>query len=345
MAHISNILKDKLFVFSGPSQTSLAEKEILELISLQENLGKIQKSQTISNGEDYDSYQISTPEGQFLVKVSLDGKRILEKENSVLRGLQSLKIAPTPISCGQISYGDKLDFSVTSFEPLESCESFGKSIFLFNGESIARKLREVHNSELSAESLEESIRLKFEKTSFEGEEYASLLEKNSPNFQLLNEELSLSKAEIQNSFKEQFGGSSLCHGFLKPTNILLGARSLKIINWQNSFLANPLIELADLRMAFDVEDSFEYKVFNAYNSENKYSWDEYLQARNFWASLKLVEYVFSYIREIYLFESLRQDKILEIFSSFCRNFKFFEHVSAFKKHKDEIVGLFSQPML
>lgn len=345
MAHISNILKDKLFVFSGPSKPSLAENEILELVCLQENLGKIQKSLTIGNGEDYDSYKVETPDGNFLIKISLDGERILKKESDVLKSLEKTKLAPKPISCGKISYGDSLDFSVSSFEPLESCENLGKSIILFNGEALVSKLREVHKLPIVADSLEETIRQKFEKTAFDGEEYSKLLKTNSPNFQLLNEELSLAKKQIQDSFRPEFDGNSLCHGFLKPTNVLLGARDLKVINWQHSFIANPMIELADLRMAFDFDDSFEYKMFCAYNESDKYSWEEYLQARNFWASIKLVDYIFSYVREVYLFQSLRQDKMLEIFSSFCRNFRFFDHIPAFKKHKEEIVGLFSQPML
>jgi fructosamine-3-kinase len=347
MAHIKNILSGKLFVFSGSSKVSDGEREILELIAAKENIGEISRCELVSNGENYDSYKVTTKDSQFLIKTSFDDShKVLEKEINVLEEIRDSAIAPVPIAYGTINYGEDISFSITSFEDLQSAESFGQSIFLFNWEYIVKQIKKVHQkTSPKLNSIEDFIRKKFQTISFQDKpEFAELLEKNSINFQLLNEEIEKTKEEITQSFRPTFGGSSICHGSIKPSNLLLGARDVRIINWQNAFLANSLIDIAESRMAFDFDESFEFNLFNSYNSDNKHSWAEYVETRNFWASVRLLDYVFSYIREVYLFRSMRQDKILEIFSSFCRNYKFFEHIPAFKRRKNEIVGLFSQPM-
>ncbi len=97
--HISNILNDKLFVFSGSSKTTDTENEILSLIAEKENLGEISRASLIDNGEDYDSYKLITPEGAFLAKVSLDPDiKSFEKEYQILQTVKPLKIAPSPIA-------------------------------------------------------------------------------------------------------------------------------------------------------------------------------------------------------------------------------------------------------
>lgn len=346
--HISNILNDKLFVFSGSSKTTDTENEILSLIAEKENLGEISRASLIDNGEDYDSYKLITPEGIFLAKVSLDPDiKSFEKEYQILQAVKHLKLGPTPIATDKIKYGEKISYLITSFEAAQSATEIGKSILFTNYEHCLKRLYELHQTPLSEPSLQSEIQNIFARTSFDNQpEFADLVKTNGLNYQLLSDEISGIKAEIQTKYKNFFGGNSIIHGNITASTLLLGNEGLKLINWQNSCAANPLFDLANLKMEFDYEDDFEYKIFLFYQKlSGNHTWDEYLEVRNFLSMVRLMEYVFAYIREIYLFKSLRQDKILKIFSAFCRNTKAFEHIAAFRRNKEEIIGLFSSPML
>lgn len=345
--HISNILNDKLFVFAGSSKTTDAENEILSLINEKENLGGIQRVSLVDNGEDYDSYKVSTKDNNFLIKVSLDAENsIFEKEHQILQKIQTLKIAPVSIATDKIKYGDKISYLVTSFESAQSALEMGKSILPFNYEHCLERLCTLHQTALTEPTLHSSIQSVFARTSFDNQpEFADLVKVNGLNYQLLNDEILGIKEEIQQKHKTFFSTDSIIHGGITASTLLLGNSGMKLINWQNSCAANPLFDLANVKMEFEYTDEIEYKIFLKYKEiAQKHSWDEYLEVRNFLSMVKLLEYVFSYIREIYLFRSNRQDKILKIFANFCRNVKFFEHIPAFRKNKDALIGLFSSPM-
>lgn len=349
MAHIENILRDKLFVFSGTNKTTETENEILSLVAAKENLGDIKTNSLIDNGENFDSYKVITSSGDYLVKLSLDESYAdsFGKEAEILDALSDIHLAPEKKALGAIEYGSKIVYLITSFEECYSANELGRSILFSNYEECAKLIHLFHQKEIEMTKLKDRIQEIFAATNFETQlEFAELVKAETPNYNLLRDEIAGLKQYIQDTYKDNFDGRALCHGNLTPSTVLFGANKIRFINWQNAFTANPLIDLSNLRMEFDFGEDFEFQMLKYYSSLGKnYSWDEYLEARRFWAAVKLLEYVFSYIKEIFLFRSMRQDKILKIFSSFCRNIKFFEHIPAFQKNKDALLNLFSAPML
>jgi hypothetical protein len=348
MAHIGNILRDKLFVFSGSTQTTEVEKEILSQICEKENLGDAHMSVLIDNNEDYDSYKVRTNSGEFLIKLSLDEDlKIFGKEFNILSALKHEAIAPKPIALNQIQYGQKMPYLITSFEQCYSGHELGKSILLSNYEECLSLIKTVHKADFREISFREKICEIFDATDFAKQaEFADLIKASSQNFNFLNDEIASVKEYIEGTYSPLLEGSTLCHGNINASTLLIGMFDIKLINWQNAFNGNPLTDVANLRLEFGFGEQTEYRIFNFYNSlGTNYSWEEYLAVRNFMASLRLLEYVFAYIKEIYLFRSLRQDKILSIFSAFCRNILFFEHIPAFRKNKEDLISLFSAPML
>lgn len=344
--HISNVLNDKLFVFSGSSQPIDVEKEILFLISERENLGENPKLELISNGENYDSYKLTT-NNQFLIKVSLDKEtKIFEKESKILQLLEPTKLAPKFISNGEIKFGDKILYSISSFESLNPASEFGNSILFENCDGILKRISSAHSLQCDY-SLKDRIAILFESTNFDSQpEFAELIGTSSDNYKILHDEILSLKSWIQDNYSDFYSRGGLVHSSINPSNLLLGAKSLKVVNWENACNAHAFIELSNLRMTFDYTQDFEYKAFNSYNSINQSgSWDDYLSTRKFWAAVFLLDTVFSYIKEIYLYRSLRHDKILKTFYSFCRNLALFEHIPAFQKNKEKLAELFSSPMV
>lgn len=342
--HISNILKDKLFVFSGSTEPTDSEKEILVLIAEKENLGTVEKLSLVSNGEDYDSYKITTKDHDFLVKVSLDKTlKLFDKESKVLAALSETKLAPKIISTGEIKFGDKILYLISSFENLQPAGEFGSSILLLNYEGILKRILAANEVKIE-ETLKHRIANLFEATSFDSQpEFAELVSAQSDNYNLLRDEIAGLKSWIQENYCDSFSNGGLVHSNISPSNLLLGPRDLKVINWQNACCAHPFVELSNLRMTFDYSEEFEFKVFNA--AKNGQTWDKYLQIRKFWSGVCLLDTVFSYVKEIFLYRSLRHDQILKKFHTFCRNVGLFEHIPAFQKNKEKLTELFSSPMV
>lgn len=345
--HISNVLKDKLFVFSGSSKTTDAEKEILSLICEKENLGRILNSSVVDNEETHDSYKLLTSNGSFLIKASLDqSSKNFQKEFATLKKIEQLNLAPKAISIGEIRLGANIEYLITSFyEGLRSTEDYGKSILYNNYKEILKKIFTL-GSVQSDFSFRDKISEIFAATNFSAQkEFQELLEKDSDNFKVLNEEILSLKEWTQNNYSESFDNGGLIHFNVNPSTVLLSRNDIKLINFEQNCNADPLIELASLRFSFDYSQDFEFEVFNSFNEGKNYSWEEYLLTRRFYAGIHLLKTVFQYIKEIYLFKGLRQDKILKTFHNFCRNTSLYEHLPAFQKNKEKLAELFSSPMV
>lgn len=345
--HISNVLKDKLFVFSGSSKTTDAEKEILELVAEKENLGRIISSSVIDNDETHDSYKVIANGESLLVKLSLDPEyKGFQKEFSALKKVEPLNLSPKAKSTGKIKFGENIHYLVTSFEEeLQSTEDYGRSIIYSNYKPVLKRILSL--GEFQSEiSFRDKISEIFTQTDLSSQkEFADLLDTNSDNFKILNDEILGLKEWIQNNYLDSFEDGGMVHFNLTPSTILLSSRQIKLINFQESCNANPLIELAALRFSFDYSQDFEFEVFNSFNEGKSYSWEEYLLTRKFYAGIHLLKTVFQYIKEIYLFKGLRQDKILKTFHNFCRNTSLYEHLPAFQKNKEKLAELFSSPMV
>lgn len=341
--HISNILKDKLFVFSGSNKTTEAENEILSLICEKENLGQIKKSTVIDNEETHDSYRVETSSGHFVFKISLVENKLFDHEFGILKTIEELNLAPKPTATGNVKFGEKIYYLITSFEEgLRPITEYGKSIIYSNYQPILERLKKLHQFQTET-TFRDKISEIFVKTDLESQpEFADLIKSNSENYQLINEETLGLKDWIQNNYIESLDQNNLLHFGLSSGTVLLSPRQIKFINFQNACGGNPLIELAAAKFSFDLSQDIEYEIFKCMSDS---SWDEYLKIRNFYSGIHLLETTFQYIKEIYLFRGLRQDKILKTFHAFCRNAYLYEHIPCFQKNKEKLAELFSSPMV
>jgi len=351
MAHVENILRGKMFVSSVDSGISSGEKEFVDLIFAQENLGTVAFCAAMNHGERYDSYHVATHDANYLLRISLENSPIFDGENKILTQFSDnvVNIVPKLVSCNTLDiHSHPVQYQIISFERAKSAEEMGGSAILINHRPFLQTLKTLHGEKVSAPTFSDRLKQIFADTDFSANpEFEELVKQNSENYQLLNDELSAAKQHVQDSFKPHFEEDKLIHFNLSNKNILFGEDSFKIVSWADACLANPLIELARLKFSLYLDQSIEHKFFHEYNNlaGGKYSWEEYVQIRDFIAAIELLEGVYSYVKEIFLYGGKRQKHMLEIFSRFCKNSKHFDVIPAFRKNKNEIVKLFSAPML
>lgn len=331
------LLQDKVFVFAGRPKPSDSELEILGLISDQENLGQISFAETVKNGENYDSYKITANGQNFLIKLSLDDKNRFGTERLILQSVS--KFAPQVIAQNGLDFGNTIHYLITSWEDATPIQEIGRNFLIEKQKILLDSLAEIHATNIPVTTFQEYLADLFQQTSFENqEEFRTLVEKNSPNYQLLVEELNAAKEEIRQNFKEFYAAKTLIHGNLSETSILVGREGFKFINWENSFCAHPLFELAAAEMNLALGADTEFAIVQQMGE----SWDKYLQIRDFWASVSLLKGVFQFIKEIYLYEGKRYHPMLELVEKFNQNAKHYEKIPAFKRNREEILALFNQ---
>lgn len=331
------LLQDKVFVFAGRPKPSDSELEILQLIADQENLGPILAAETIKNGENYDSYKLTIGTQNFLAKLSLDEKNNFGQESLILDKLSHL--APKKVCRGTLDFGDSIYYLITEWLDAQSLQEAGRSLIFESQDALLVSLAEVHKIDYPFTTFQEFLENLFKQTSFENQEQFELLVKtNSPNYLLLKEELLSAKEEIQKNFKEIYAAKTLIHGNLSENTILAGREGFKFINWENSFCAHPLFELAAAEMNFNLGSQLEFSLVQKMGE----SWELYLQIRDFWARVSLLKNVFGFIKEVYLYEGRRQKELLELVEKFYQNTKHYEKIEIFKKNREEILALFNQ---
>jgi len=331
------LLQDKVFVFAGRPKPSDSELEILQLIADQENLGPISLAEAIKNGENYDSYKLTIGTQNFLAKLSLDEKNDFGQESLILDMFPHL--APRKTARGAIDFGDSIFYLITEWLDAQSIQELGLSFITNKKESLLECLKKVHEVEAPIKTFQEYLSELFEKTSFEKHEhFAELVEQNTENYKLLLQELESAKNNIQKNFKESYAPKTIIHGNLSENTILVGSEGFKIINWENSFCAHPLFELAIAEANFEFGESFIYSAIK----DSNYSWLEFLEIRGFWADICLLKTVFSFIKETYLYEGKRHKEMLELSEFFYRNSHRFEKNEVFVRNKNEILKLFNQ---
>ena len=331
------LLQDKVFVFAGRPKPSDSELEILQLIAEGENLGQISSAETIKNGENYDSYKLTISGQIFLTKLSLDEKNDFGQESLILKEIPEL--SPKVISRGALDFGDSIYYLTTEWLDAQSIQETGRSVLFESQDAFFASLAEIHKTNQPFTTFQEYLEKLFKETSFENQERFELLVKtNSPNYLLLKEELLAAKKEIQQNFKQIYASKTLIHGNLSENSILVGREGFKFINWENSFCAHPLFELAAAEMNLNLGPHLEYSLVQKMGE----SWEFYLQVRDFWASVSLLKNVFGFIKEVYLYEGRRQKELLELVEKFYQNTKHYEKIETFKRNREEILSLFNR---
>lgn len=329
------LLQDKVFTFAQNSAAQESEKEIILQI-FEENSCKIpNKISVIKNAENYDSYRADCGQESFFVRLSLDSSNTFSDWGDFL-------FSPKVIFKGSTSFGQEVFYVVEEFCDEIAVADIGESILARNLPKFIDQLKKIHASNKPSPNLQSFIKTRFQNSSIDkNPEYEELIKANSSNFQLLKEELDDAKRQVSQQYKSIFDGQALIHGGISPTNILLGKRGFIFTSWENSTKANPLFDVAEIDFNFQLPQETEFLLFEELKPTN-FSWSDYFVLKSYWSNIRLIDLTSSYIKEVFLYDSRRQDEILKIIKLFYQNIQKFENLESFKKNRSRLLEFFGQ---
>ena len=335
-----DLLQNKVFVFANNPKPSESEIYFLDMISHGANLGKISNHEVLSYNENYDVYKVTTPTGPRVIKLSLDPKFNFKNDAEPLHG-------PKTISIINIDIGVPVIAKIEEFISAPTLAELGESSINFAWPTVVKAIIE-NSKEKHPTSFKTYLKLLFKKTSLESNENLDVLVKtNSTNYQLIKSGAEELKKEVEQLYKPWYSANTLIHGNISSDNLFLDGEKAYISSWGNAYSAHVFLELASFNMNVNLSQSVEYNMFKSLKelSGTENSWEDYIQCKTFVASFKFLECVFSFIKETFLFEGKRRDELLKLSSYFCGNLGIFEKLSGFRKNQEELLRLFSSPVV
>lgn len=344
---IENILRDKVYIFSSSPQTTDTEKNILKTIAAKNNLGEISQTFVVDNNDDYDSYRIVSNKGQFLAKISLDAlNKSLQKDFAALEELKFSGGFPIPIRLGEIKdYG--ANYSLSTWINKDNCASFGKSTLSQNEQGFLSFLNSLPENCQSLPSFSEKLA-----DNYFGAESFLYSELRKADFgedqeiiDLCFKETEETKNIIKNLYDASMEGSNFCHGEISPSRLLFHEGSFSMINFENSFRGNRLLDLLSLKYEFFLSEQMENHLLQEYKKTNNFSPAEFQKCSQIVRAMKFLALIEELIKQVYLYKGLRQRKLLELTEKMSRSFGYFYGFPPFERHRDKIGELFSHSVI
>lgn len=337
---MADLLQDKVFIFAQNPIPSESEIYFLEMAANEANLGPIKDSEIVSYGDNYDTYKTTTKFGAKVIKLSLDPTSDFS-EPEPPNGPKTFAIVNSEIG------GTPIVAKIEDYIGGANLSEIGESAIFTIWPKVVESI--VQNSQTAAnKTLNQHLKELFKKTSIDDDENLDTLVKtNSSNYQLVKSGIAELKQEVQTLCKDWYSSDTLIHGNISLDNLFVSKDKVIFSSWGNSYSANLLLELAALKMNIDFPQEIEYEIFSQLKKQASliHSWEEYIQCKTFVASYKFLECVYLFIKETFLFEGKRQGEILKLSAFFCRNLGQFNKLAGFRKHQDELLKLFSSPVV
>lgn len=343
---LENILREKIYAFSLNSETSSAEISLLKEIADLNNLGQYVGSSVLDNNDNYDSYRLDTLDGHFCVKVSLD-----PQDESISRDFSSLtqlldKRFPYAIRQGELK-DYRAHYSVSSFIYGQSCAELGKSHITQWKDKFSDLIISLAAKKINCRSFKEFLSEKYllsdiTKTSqFKEVDFS----KDAEILEICTTELFATKKLIQEAYHSCLEGGQFCHGNIIPSRLLIRADEFSLINFDDSYLGNPLVDLCSLKYEFFIQDSMEAAIINAFRAQNPFDMADYKKCAQIVKCMKFHDLINDFIKYVYVYRGTKQRKVLELTEKMSRSFGLFSGLSPFERHKDKIAELFTSSVI
>jgi hypothetical protein len=342
---LENILREKVYAFATHPETSEAENTILKEISARNKLGDFIGSSIIDNNDNYDSYRLDTSDGHFCVKLSIIPEDdILERDFLALEALIDRRF-PYAICQGELKeYGAR--YSVSSFVYAQSCAEIGKSFISQNKDNFLKLIKNLAAQNITSETFYNQLRQNYfdnlitDLPEFKQVDFA----KDEEILTICIQELAATRQIIEENFDSSMNEGGFCHGRITPSRTLVRENDFSLINFEDHYQGNPLLDILSLRYEFFITDSVE-----AYFVENfvpkSFSKALYKKHYNIVKAMKFHDLITDFIKQVYIYKGVRQRKILELTEKMSRSFGHFAGLPPFERHRDKIGELFSTSVI
>ena len=348
---ISSLFKDKAYAFSQTGNTEddchFASK-VLEKIEPNFDIKNIN---LLGVYEHFDVYSIIGENNEhFKLKISLsDPQKVLSREVTALRRLSKTSVVPKHSKQGKDKVGEAITYLLTKAPHGENIRNYGRSVILQNLDKLlenyfelgrSRNVRSTYKSIITP-FLEQSVPSKFLPTdSLEAFKEYTDYDKCETFLINLKEEMKDLLDIITPDFKHK------CHGALSLDSVFFNGENFYFDDLHNVCMGHPFLDFADLMLESGVPKDMDYELLQKFcrKGEIEHRHSLYNSMYYFQLRKKLAELIINYITEIYIYDSYRYEKILEIADTFSHNYERFCKVEIFKEHREFIMKTICEPI-
>lgn len=348
---LKNLFKNKAFIFNA-NEASSQDYEVVYAIFKHLRISDIEDVYFVSANSNYDSYKVKTKDKSYFVKYSLDSSYDgFENENSILNTLE-FAWQPTIIAHGILKFGDKIAYSVTSFEYAETISESGRLIIIDFLPNFIENYFSLQNKNYSRNNINSFLSKVFSECSTSNlpDEVFEVF-KNKNQIETIDKITADIKNDINNFYIPSIlDKKELCHGNLNLDNILYRDSNFKFVNFTKCFTSNSYLDLASLIISLNFDIETEKSIVASFiQFKNNEFPEEQLKEYNICYEIivrvKALESLYNLIEEVYSLESERPSKIMRIISSFSSNSSRFMKIPAFKKHYEFIYSTILEPII
>jgi hypothetical protein len=347
---LSSLFKHKAYAFGQPNDTEqdcVFAETVLKKI--RPNF-KVQKISLAAVCDDYDIFHILNNKDIFYkLKISLsDPQNVLKKEVTALRSLGATHI-PKYICRGNTKVGEEVDYLLTQAVQSESIRNMGRSVlaenidqFFANYFSFAEtkpvRAKYIQNLDAFCEKLTPENQLPEESLNFlKGYTDFNLCKEF---FLTLQSEIKDYQVQLEEVFKYK------CHASLDLDSIFYNNHFFYLDLLDQVCMGHPYVDFVDLILDSGFLKENDIPLFDKFCSTGGLVNDRELYFTIFELQIrkKLGELLLNYIREVYLYDSYRYDKIIEIADIFSHLYERFCIIPTFKENREFIMKTICEPI-
>jgi hypothetical protein len=323
-------------------------KSILSKVPIE---GKDVSISFLASNYNHDVYK-AVVDGQFYcVKYSLDPNNVgLKTEFDVIKRISN-NCSCKAFHYGQEVFGEKIHYLVSSYENGESLKNSGTFSFMNNIDEFFFKYSLMQKEEVSISSFNSYINnflnsVNLDEFPEDGIEAMS----THTDIEIIRETIKSIELEILSFCKPKvIKKNQLCHGKLKPSNILFKNETFKFIDFTEAYLGNVYLDIAGLCIYYGFDEEKEKFVLDKFMQNNGINqtedqYTEYEVCSQIMRRKIFLDILTDYLKEVYVFSSSRPMRIAEIINLFAMNSKKFFRIPAVNKHYEFLYKCILEPI-
>ncbi len=352
MAKITNLFKEKIYIFNREKGVFETEREMADKIFSQFSNG-IQNIEFVDANMHNDIFKVkSVDDEDYYLKLSLEDEPNFLKEHQILFQNFHKKVSPEPIVFGQLKDFGNINYSVITSIPTFNIKEYGIAEILNNKKTIPEYLSLLTSFSHEDVNLPTFNQYANHYLTFDVFKVPDISINSFESHENIKDVAKKQVVVLQKIIAEKLNNLNLnknhfCHGNLNQSTILGATNCLFFINFENAYLGDFLFEVLNLKYELFYSNHVENDILKYMNNDLKLDLNFsqlrlYKELSCYWNLLKICV---DYLEEVFVLKSQRQNKILNIAARLSKNYENFYQLPDFDKNFKPIAELFVESVI
>tara|TARA_B100000519_G_C14184454_1_gene410071 strand:- start:121 stop:1185 length:1065 start_codon:yes stop_codon:yes gene_type:complete len=347
---LSSLFKGKAYAFGQAGNPEDDCKFASALLKKIDPSFKVKAIEMLSVEDHCDVFMVCDKKNKiFKFKVSLsDPDKLLEKESIALKSLSGPTF-PKLVSAGSEKLGEEVYYTLTEVLRSESIRAMGRSSLILNFEDFCKNYKNLHTKKSVDRSYESILKNFLNQLIPENclpKETIDAI-KGYTDYDLCRKflvDLQKETLVILNHVKGEF--NYICHGDLSIDSVFYNNDYFQLDNFYNLSMGHPYADFCSLIIDSGNPAENDIRFWRKFCETCEIEEERSLYNNIYQLELrkKLADLLISYIREIYLYDAYRYDKILEIADTFSHAYERFCKIPLFQKERKFIMKMICEPV-